>query len=118
MSDSNQELYLRFGKGRKSSEKREKTRLQSAGRFGLRNLKVLIGFSRLLLVFIGSVFLLAPAEGFPGEWAEQTFLLWITPDWSGLLWITLDHSGLRSELWSTQSSEVFGDSHFLSQPKR
>ena len=36
-------------------------------------------------------FLLAPAEEFFGEWAEQTFysgLLGITRDWSGLLGIT------------------------------
>ena len=53
-------------------------------------------------------------------------LLWITLDWSGLLWIDLDYSGspwitlagLRSELWRRQSSEIFGDRHFLSQSKR
>ena len=40
--------------------------------------------------------------------------------YSGLLWIGLDHPGLlslRSELWRTQSSEVFGDSHFAARQR-
>ena len=54
-----------------------------------------------------------------GEWAEQTFLLWIALAHSGVRWIALDYSG-RPPVGVVENAIEGGlwGRHFLSQCKR